>query len=161
MFENKLAIELAAIEIKNPGKHIWMEDESQRIGSVSIPHTLWATMRKSLVYFLEIPFEKRLAYLVDTYGKLDKQELADATSRIQKKLGGLETKTALQHLDNNDLFGCFDILLKYYDKLYTKSLLAREEFQEENKIYKKEIKSERVDPVINAGKMREAYYGGN
>jgi hypothetical protein len=39
--------------------------------------------------------------------------------------------------------------------------LAREEFQEENKIYKKEIKSERVDPVINAGKMREAYYGGN
>jgi tRNA 2-selenouridine synthase len=161
MFENRLAIELAAIEKKHPGKHIWMEDESQRIGAVSIPHSLWTTMRKSLVYFLEIPFEKRLAYLVDTYGKLDKQELADATSRIQKKLGGLETKTALQHLDNNDLYGCFDILLKYYDKLYTKSLLAREKFQEENRIYKKEIKSERVDPVINAGKMREAYYGGN
>jgi tRNA 2-selenouridine synthase len=90
---------------------------------------------------------------------MDRQELADATARIQKKLGGLETKTALQHLDNNDLFGCFDILLKYYDKLYTKSLLAREEYMEENKTYKKEIISEVVDPMINARKMMEVYYG--
>jgi tRNA 2-selenouridine synthase len=161
MFENKLATELTEITKKHPDQHIWMEDESQRIGSVSIPHAMWATMRKSLVYFLEIPFENRLSYLVETYGKLDKQELADATARIQKKLGGLETKTALQHLENNDFFGCFDILLKYYDKLYSKSLVAREEYQDDNKIYKKEIISDVVDPVINARKMMEAYYGRN
>ena len=186
MFENKLAIRLAAMEKEKPGKPIWMEDESQRIGAVSIPHTLWATMRKSVVYFLEIPFEKRLAYLVDTYGKMDKQELADATTRIQKKLGGLETKTALAFLENNDLFGCFDILLKYYDKLYFKSLLTRENtrataYIEEKGLkvsennhglhqndehyaayinsYKREIISDVVDPVINAKKMMEAYYG--
>lgn len=159
MFENRLAISLAEVEKEKPGKPIWMEDESQRIGAVSIPHTLWITMRKSMVYFLEIPFEKRLAYLVDTYGKLDKQELAEATARIQKKLGGLETKTALAFLENNDLFGCFDILLKYYDKLYGKSLMARKEYQEEDKVYKREIISDTVDPVINAKKMMEAYYG--
>jgi tRNA 2-selenouridine synthase len=159
MFENKLAMALSTIEREKPGKPIWMEDESQRIGAVSIPHTLWSTMRKSLVYFIHIPFEKRLAYLVDTYGKLDKKELYDATTRIQKKLGGLETKTALQFLEENDLFGCFDILLKYYDKLYGKSLLSRKEYQEENKDYKIEIISECVDPVINAKKMMEVYYG--
>lgn len=159
MFENRLAISLAEVEKEKPGKPIWMEDESQRIGAVSIPHTLWITMRKSMVYFLEIPFQKRLAYLVDTYGKLDKQGLAEATARIQKKLGGLETKTALAFLENNDLFGCFDILLKYYDKLYGKSLMARKEYQEEDKVYKREIISDTVDPVINAKKMMEAYYG--
>lgn len=159
MFENKLAMALSVIENEKPGKPIWMEDESQRIGSVSIPHTLWTTMRKSLVYFLQIPFERRLAYLVDTYGKMNKQELADATIRIQKKLGGLETKTALQFLEKDDLYGCFDILLKYYDKLYGKSLLARKEYHEENKKYEIKITSDVVDPVINAKKMMMTYYG--
>ena len=159
MFENKLAINLSNIEKEKPGKPIWMEDESQRIGAVSIPHTLWLTMRRSMVYFLQIPFAERLAYLVETYGKMDKQALADATTRIQKKLGGLETKTALQFLEGGDLLGCFDILLKYYDKLYGKSLMARKEYQEENKEYTKEIISAVVDPVINAKKLMEVYYG--
>ncbi|MFN6374707.1 MAG: tRNA 2-selenouridine(34) synthase MnmH [Chitinophagia bacterium] len=162
MFENKLAIELSTIEKKHADKHIWMEDESQRIGAVSIPYTLWTTMRKSMVYFLEIPFEQRLAYLTETYGKMDREELAGATTRIQKKLGGLETKTALQHLDNNDIGGCFNILLKYYDKLYHKSLLSREEFHKENTDgYKKEVISAVVDPVVNAKKLMNEFYGRN
>ena len=79
--------------------------------------------------------------------------------RIQKKLGGLETKTALAFLEKGDLFGCFDILLKYYDKLYGKSLMARKEYQEANREYKIEILSDVVDPVINAKKMIEANDG--
>jgi tRNA 2-selenouridine synthase len=88
--------------------------------------------------------------------------LAGATTRIQKKLGGLETKTALQHLDNNDIGGCFNILLKYYDKLYHKSLLSREDFRKENKDgYKKEVISAVVDPVVNAKKLMNEFYGRN
>lgn len=159
MFENKLALDLQKTNRENPSKPIWMEDESQRIGAVSIPHTLWTTMRMSMVYFLEIPFEKRLGYLVETYGKLDKKELGEATARIQKKLGGLETKTALQYLERDDLYACFNILLKYYDKLYLKSLNTRAEFQ--SKEFKREIISNVVDPEINAKKMMEVYYGGS
>jgi len=51
MFENKLALELNKVNIENSHQHIWVEDESQRIGAVSIPHMLWATMRKSKVFF--------------------------------------------------------------------------------------------------------------
>lgn len=162
MFENKLAIELSYSEKIFPDKNIWMEDESQRIGAVSIPHTLWASMRKSVVYFMEIPFEQRLAYLTETYGKMDKEELAGATSRIQKKLGGLETKTALQHLENDDISGCFHILLKYYDKLYHKSLLSREEFLKDDlEKYKRSVVSPVVDPVVNAKKLMQEFYGRN
>jgi tRNA 2-selenouridine synthase len=127
MFENSLALELSRVSsILNPGQHIWVEDESQRIGAVNIPNALWAQMRKQHVLFLEIPFDSRLDYLVSTYGRWNKGEIAAAITRIQKKLGGLEAKTALGHLVENDIKACFRILLHYYDRLYQKSLMARQ-----------------------------------
>lgn len=166
MFENKLAIQLYQQELKHPEKPIWVEDESQRIGAVSIPHLLWSTMRKSKVYFLDIPFEERLKYLVQTYGKLDKQSLIDAAGRIQKKLGGLETKMAIEYLQKDEYHEAFEILLKYYDKLYLKSLKTRENkelLQEEKKVddYKISIESDKVEPNINAQKLIQTYYGNH
>lgn len=139
MFENKLALAIFRIRqsrLNNengqpntigPENPVWLEDESQRIGSVNIPAPLWEIMRKAPVYFLDIPFEERLKYLTETYGKLNKGDLAAAITRIQKRLGGLETKTSLGYLVEGNLHGCFDILLKYYDKKYKKSLNNRED----------------------------------
>jgi tRNA 2-selenouridine synthase len=125
MFENKLAVAIHKIIKDYSEKEIWLEDESQRIGTVNIPQVLWNHIRTCPVYFLDIPFEERLNYLVETYGKLDAVELGEAIKRIQKRLGGLETKTALQHLDERNLKDCFSILLKYYDKQYGKGLQNR------------------------------------
>ena len=146
MFENKLAIELDGAHTMNSGDAIWLEDESQRIGTVNIPQSFWLHMRKSDIHFIEIPFENRLDYLVDTYGKLEMSELKSATERIQKKLGGLETKTALAFLDENNIRGAFSILLKYYDKLYSKGLENRDDPKPKLKIYQ----SKKVDAQINA-----------
>ncbi|GAA4337936.1 hypothetical protein GCM10023184_34030 [Flaviaesturariibacter amylovorans] len=104
---------------------IWLEDESQRIGQLHIPHRLWATMRQSPVYFLDIPFEQRLAHIVEEYGVLDRERLRDAIDRIRQRLGGLDHKLALQHLDEDNLSECFAILLRYYDKHYGKGLQNR------------------------------------
>ncbi|MEJ7828911.1 MAG: hypothetical protein WKF91_11960, partial [Segetibacter sp.] len=49
-----------------------------------------------------------------------------AILRIQKRLGGLETKTAINFLVENDITNCFRILLSYYDKQYLKGLNNRE-----------------------------------
>jgi tRNA 2-selenouridine synthase len=125
MFENKLAVAIKQTQDKYPEKKIWLEDESQRIGTVNIPQTLWTHMRTCDVCFLDIPFGSRLDYLVNTYGRLDRTALNDAILRIQKRLGGLETKTAVENLSGDDVRGCFDILLKYYDKLYRKGLEKR------------------------------------
>jgi tRNA 2-selenouridine synthase len=127
MFENKLSVEIEAIELNKPGQSMWLEDESQRIGTVNIPQPLWNHIRTCPVAFLDIPFEVRLDYLVETYGKLDKTELGEAIKRIQKRLGGLETKMSLQFLEENNLKECFSILLKYYDKQYGKGLNNRPE----------------------------------
>ena len=137
MFENILAVELRTgrYEKKNgmqpPGlvinpSPIWLEDESQRIGHVNIPSDLWATMRCSPVYFLDIPFEERLVHICEEYGGLDKEKMIDAIGRIRERLGGLESKNAIQLLNENNTIESFRILLKYYDKWYTKGLHNRE-----------------------------------
>jgi len=127
MFENKLAVTLNEENEKHPDKKIWLEDESQRIGTVNIPQNMWIHMRKCEIVFLDIPFSERLNYLVETYGALEWIAIKDAILRIQKRLGGLETKTAIASLEVNNFHGCFDVLLKYYDKQYRKGLDNREE----------------------------------
>lgn len=140
MFENLLAMELcksivnSELSIKdNPHSPftthyspIWLEDESQRIGHVNIPHELWKTMRKSPVYFLDIPFTERLVHIVQEYGQLDQQMVIDAISRISQKLGHLYAKTAILLLKEGKIAQSFEILLAYYDKHYFKSLHNRE-----------------------------------
>ena len=123
MFENLLATELS--KYKEVKTTIWVEDESQRIGLVNIPQPFWNQLRTKQVYFFDIPFEERLNYLVLTYGVLPKDKLNAAILRIQKRLGGLETKNSVQFLENDEIHNCFNILLKYYDKLYIKGLLNR------------------------------------
>jgi tRNA 2-selenouridine synthase len=128
-FENILASELVrglsrslSDEAMDFQKNIWLEDESQRIGTVNIPSVLFQQMRKKKVYFLEIPFESRLDYINLNYGKFAKAELVNAVIRIKKRLGGLETKTAMNFLLEDDTKEAFRILLQYYDKLYGKNL---------------------------------------
>lgn len=127
MFENLVARELYRVSVLNKASQIWLEDESQRIGEVNIPINLYKFLRTRKVYFLDIPFEERLKYIIDGYGKFEKEKLINATIRIKKRLGGLETKTAVNCLIEDDLQGAFDVLLKYYDRLYGKSMTNNRE----------------------------------
>ncbi len=142
MFENMLAEALADVNSQmagdglvannnqaptNNNPTIWLEDESQRIGNLQIPMPFWENMRSSPIRFVDIPFEQRLDYLTIEYGRFEKEKLVNAVMRIQKRLGGLETKNAVNHLLENNHKECFRILLTYYDKWYLKGLHNREE----------------------------------
>lgn len=126
MFENKLALEL----YQAGNKACWLEDESQRIGKLTIPHALWRSMRQSPVFFLDIPFEQRLDYIVKTYGGFEQEKYVQAVLRIQKRLGPMETKTTIGLLLENNIREAFRILLAYYDKTYLKSLQNREKLDQ-------------------------------
>ncbi|MCL6523485.1 MAG: tRNA 2-selenouridine(34) synthase MnmH [Thermoflavifilum sp.] len=128
MFENLLAMHIRrCLAMPNIAeKAIWMEDESQRIGDLVIPNPLWMQMRKAPLYFLELPFSHRLQQVVDEYGIYDIGLLEAAILRIRKRLGGVATQQALDALYARQMISCFTILLRYYDKLYDKSLLQRE-----------------------------------
>jgi tRNA 2-selenouridine synthase len=123
-FENILAQLLFKIHTEHA--YVWVEDESRRIGLVNIPAPLFEQMRKSKVYFLDIPFSQRLQFIVSGYGKFEKDKLMTAILRIKKRLGGLETKTAINFLIEDDVVSSFSVLLTYYDKLYLKGANNRE-----------------------------------
>ena len=128
MFENKIALSLYENSKQNINP-IWIEDESQRIGSINIPNPLWNTMRNSPLYFMEIPFEERLDFILKNYGSFDKEKLVNAIMRIQKRFGPLETKTAINFILEGDIKSAFSLLLKYYDKHYIKAMHNRENLE--------------------------------
>jgi tRNA 2-selenouridine synthase len=123
MFENVLALQLHAVP---EGEPIWVEDESRRIGDINLPQQLWNNMRQAPLYFLDIPFEARLDYLVEEYGKHKQEALINSIVRIQKRLGGQNTKNAIGYLLEKNIKECFRILLAYYDKFYSHGLQDRE-----------------------------------
>jgi tRNA 2-selenouridine synthase len=149
MFENLLAEKL--LEVNKKQKSIWIEDESQRIGTVLIPTPLFHLMRNSTCYFMTIPFEQRLNFIVEGYGSFDQKSLIEATMRIQKRLGGLETKTAIDFISAGALKEAFSILLKYYDKWYEKN--AKNEVLPTIELIP--VSSETVDPVHNASLLEK------
>jgi tRNA 2-selenouridine synthase len=71
MFENKLAT--ALYEMAN--KTILIEDESQRIGTVMLPTPFFKLLRSSDCYFIKIPFEARLDFIVQGYGSFKAEDL--------------------------------------------------------------------------------------
>ena len=99
-------------------KEIWVENESQRIGLVNIPKALYQNLEKSTLISIDIPYEERLAFITQYYGKFSQDKLIAAVVRIQKKLGGLDTKNAINFLLENNIEESFRILLNYYDRQY-------------------------------------------
>ena len=146
-FENLLAQSL--YKISTSQSYIWIEDESRRIGLVNIPATLFDQIRKSKLYFLNIPFTQRLQFILNGYGKFEKDKLMSAILRIKKRLGGLETKTAINFLIEDDVESSFTVLLAYYDKLYLKGAHNRD--NPESIMQKIELST--IDPATNAARL--------
>ena len=127
-FENVLVDKLTSFyTINDDGiveqpQPIWIENESRRIGLLNLTEVFYLRLQQAILYTLDIPFEARLAFIVKQYGSFEKEKLVNAIIRIQKRLGGLDTKTAINHMLENNVSDCFRILLSYYDKQYIQSM---------------------------------------
>ncbi|HTA82032.1 MAG TPA: tRNA 2-selenouridine(34) synthase MnmH [Bacteroidia bacterium] len=122
MFENELAVSLLNIPTE---KKIWLEDESQNIGKRIIPNDLWFQMRAANVYYVDLPLEKRVEYLVEAYGKYSKEELIESIEKIRKRVGFQHSKAAIEAIHNGDLKRACEISLVYYDKSYDHGVAKR------------------------------------
>ena len=121
-FENLLFEELRNMD---PEKRIWLEDESHKIGSVFIPEEFWEHMSDAELFYLDIPKEKRVEYLAETYGNYPSENVEASLLKIRKKLGGQHYNEALAAFHAGDLKKATEIVLVYYDKTYDYSLERR------------------------------------
>ncbi len=122
-FENLLWDELRKID---PSRPLWLEDESINIGRVKMPDALFARLRSAPVLFVDMPAKFRVQLLVEVYGSYPKKELAEATMRIERRLGPQHAKDALAALEQGDLHTVAAIALSYYDKTYARGLSNRD-----------------------------------
>ena len=134
-FENELAWQLKTF---NNSKTIWLENESRLIGKIKIPDLIYDRMRKVKVVEMIVPLELRAKRIGNEYGKFPKEVLAEATQRIEKKLGNLRMKQALEHLQNDALQEWTMMMLEYYDNAYAYGMSVREQ----DSIIQVEINSE-------------------
>ena len=118
-FQNDLFEAFAQLDTDRP---IWVEDESIGIGGVYLPQPLFARMRTSEHVLLEVDPDQRLDLLVDDYGQLDPALLKEATANISKKLGLENMRAAHDAIDGGDLRTAATIILRYYDRMYRKSI---------------------------------------
>ncbi|HXP49668.1 MAG TPA: tRNA 2-selenouridine(34) synthase MnmH, partial [Bacteroidia bacterium] len=123
MFENELAVALMNIPASEP---IWLEDESQNIGKRIIPNEFWVQMRAANVYYVDLPVEERVKYLVEAYGKYSAKELIESIEKIRKRVGFQNAKAAVEAINQGDLKRACEISLVYYDKSYNHGVAKRE-----------------------------------
>ena len=115
-FENMLAAELKKTDKNIP---LWIEDESLTIGKRFIPNALFHQMRVAPVLKIVIPAGERINFLVQEYGKLDKDFLVECTQRIGKRLGPEQTRDAVLAIQENRMADFIKLVLVYYDKTYS------------------------------------------
>lgn len=122
-FENHLADELFHFAST---KRIWIEDESRTIGKLVVPANIFRQMRENRLVKLDIDRERRIDFLEEEYGVLDKDFLIEATQRIAKRLGPVQTKTAVEAIKCGNMREVISITLDYYDKAYMRGLHSRD-----------------------------------
>lgn len=105
-----------------PGKPIYLEGESRRIGQMTLPGNLYDVMGKSFKVWCVASLETRVRRLTEEYGlKIYEVGLIEALLRIKKRLGGDKYAEISGYLDRWEMEPFMtELIVSYYDKLYYK-----------------------------------------
>ena len=121
----------------DPGRNVFIESESRKIGKVSIPEGIWTQMIKALYLKIDMGIDRRVENLIKDYGEYPRSDLEKRIHQISRKLGGQNVKTAIDLLDSNSLHDlCKFLLENYYDKMYRVAYNRRDSKKEEIKVTK-------------------------
>ena len=129
---------------------VWMEDESRNIGNVFIPDVFYNNMQEYPTIILMMEIQKRLPGLVREYSAYPPEMLIESVQKISKRLGGDNTRDALNAISTGDFTKAVEITLKYYDKTYLYGIRRK---QAKNLVY---VETDTDDIESNAGKVLKA-----
>jgi tRNA 2-selenouridine synthase len=146
-FANLLYDELKRNDANIP---FWIEDESRNIGTVFIPDRFFEEMQSSPSVILMMEPKLRLPRLIREYSSYPAEALKCSILRISKRLGGDNTREAINAVELGDYSKAIEITLMYYDKAYKFGLTTKDP---KNLIY---VESDSDDVEINAMKILEA-----
>ena len=103
-------------------KICFIEGESRRIGSLSLPKSLYDAMRSGINVEVSASLEKRISCIVDDYKSVDKAFFDECMKKISPFIDKKARDEAVTKFNENDIAKVAEILLtKYYDKVYKKN----------------------------------------
>ena len=146
-FANILFYEWNQMNINLP---LWLEDESRNIGSVFIPDRFYENMQNTPAIILMMDVKKRLPRLMKEYSAYPAETLIESILKISKRLGGDNTRDAIDAVKKGDYSKAIEITLNYYDKAY---LFGLKKKSSNNLVY---VQTETDDIELNALKILEA-----
>jgi tRNA 2-selenouridine synthase len=97
---------------------LWIEDESRNIGSVFMPDNFYINMQDTPAIVLLMDVKTRLPRLMKEYSEYPPEALKSSIMRISKRLGGDNTRDAINAVESGDFAKAIEITLSYYDKAY-------------------------------------------
>jgi tRNA 2-selenouridine synthase len=146
-FANNLFDEAKRNDINLP---FWVEDESRNIGTVFIPDLFYENMQTAPTIVLMMNAELRLPRLIKEYSIYPKDLLKASVLRISKRLGGDNTRDAIEAIEQGDYSKAIEIILRYYDKAYQFGLKKK---SNEKLIF---VETDTDDIEVNARKIIDA-----
>jgi tRNA 2-selenouridine synthase len=146
-FANNLFDEAKRNDINLP---FWVEDESRNIGTVFIPDLFYENMQTAPTIVLMMNAELRLPRLIKEYSIYPKDLLKASVLRISKRLGGDNTRDAIEAIEQGDYSKAIEIILRYYDKAYQFGLKKK---SNEKLIF---VETNTDDIEVNARKIIDA-----
>jgi tRNA 2-selenouridine synthase len=146
-FANNLFFEWQKLKKERP---FFVEDESRNIGSAFIPENFYLNMQDSFTIVLMMDVKTRLPRLMEEYSTYPPESLKESILKISKRLGGDNTREAINAVESGNIGGAIEISLSYYDKAYMFGLRKK---NSKNLIY---IETDTDDIEINSMKVLEA-----
>lgn len=126
LFESRLVACLNSFDSARP---VYIEAESNKIGKVHIPSTLWASMRKALRVTITAPLAARVAFLQRDYS-----HIIENNDNLMKILSGLRRRYSKEIFESwqadirdRNWDGFVTAILKtHYDPSYARSTASRQ-----------------------------------
>jgi tRNA 2-selenouridine synthase len=122
-FENEIAMLWSKFDFQ---KRVWVENESRSIGSCILPVAVYQSIRNGFLIHMQVSKAERIERILEEYGKFPVKDLAEATTKIRKRMGPQHADEAISLLQLGNRAGWLNLVLDYYDKLYAYGNTLRE-----------------------------------
>ena len=121
-FESLLLQQLQQL---NPNQPVWVESESNKIGRVYLPATLWQQMKQASCVEIQLPISRRVQFLLQEYPHLVAYpDVLKAKLQLLKSRYGKQKLNQWDQLIDAEKWEEFvqDLLQSHYDPTYTQSM---------------------------------------
>ena len=126
LFESRLVACLNSFDSTRP---VYIEAESNKIGQVHIPSTLWASMRKALRVTITAPLSARVAFLQRDYRHIieNNDNLMNILSSLRRRYSKKIFESWQADIKDSNWDGFVTAILKiHYDPSYARSTASRQ-----------------------------------